>query len=117
MGQASGAQANGTQGVSARKTVGEDTPLETEARSETPHSNVSKADEEDSRGNEDGEHALLIVEDDATFRGLLADLVRERGYRPVLTESGKEAILLAQRIRPEGIILDLGLPDLDGLQV
>ncbi len=60
---------------------------------------------------------LLVVEDDPVFREMLATLVRDRGYDALTTGSGKEAILLAQRVLPKGIVLDLGLPDIDGMSV
>ncbi|MEQ8981632.1 MAG: response regulator [Deltaproteobacteria bacterium] len=63
------------------------------------------------------ERALLIVEDDAVFAELLAERARGANYDPVICGSGKEAILVAQRIDPKGIVLDLGLPDIDGMKV
>ncbi|MEQ9501676.1 MAG: response regulator [Deltaproteobacteria bacterium] len=63
------------------------------------------------------ERAVLIVEDDEVFAKLLAERARDADYDPVICSSGKEAILLAQRIDPRGIVLDLGLPDLDGMKV
>lgn len=60
---------------------------------------------------------LLVAEDDPTFAQTLAELARKGGYEPVLARTGKEALLLAEREQPLGILLDLGLPDLDGMRV
>lgn len=60
---------------------------------------------------------LLVVEDDPRFANELLDLVRDRGYEGVATPSGREALLLAMERRPSGIVLDMSLPDMDGMEV
>jgi CheY-like chemotaxis protein len=57
---------------------------------------------------------LLIVEDDATFAAMLAELAREAGFDAVVTESGRMAIALAKERKPAAITLDIGLPDMAG---
>ena len=64
-----------------------------------------------------GRPSVLVVEDDAAFSEIMCNLVRARGYEATATASGKEALLLAERVAPQGIVLDLGLPDMDGLAV
>jgi len=60
---------------------------------------------------------ILVVEDDPDFSRLVADVVEKAGYRALITDSGIEAVVLAHREAPNGILLDLGLPDLDGMAV
>lgn len=59
----------------------------------------------------------LIVEDDADIRSLLLESLGQAGFEVTATGSGREALGLAQRIDPDLVTLDLGLPDLDGVEV
>ena len=60
---------------------------------------------------------LLIVEDDAQFAEVLAGLARGRHYRALVAHDGETGLALARKHRPAGILLDIGLPKLDGWQV
>ncbi len=60
---------------------------------------------------------LLLVEDDSAFAHVLSTEVRELGYECVVARCGKDALLMAQKLEPQGVILDLGLPDIDGMRV
>jgi signal transduction histidine kinase/CheY-like chemotaxis protein/HAMP domain-containing protein len=61
-----------------------------------------------------GEPCFLVIEDDPDFAGVLVDLIRQGGFRALAATSGKHGLDLAGRFRPSGILLDVGLPDLDG---
>ena len=60
---------------------------------------------------------LLIVEDDEIFSTVVADRARREGLEPILASTGAEALRLAAYHRPLGIVLDIGLPDMDGWAV
>jgi len=60
---------------------------------------------------------VLLVEDEAQMRRFLRAALTSRGYRLVEAEKGAEAVPLATSHNPELVLLDLGLPDLDGLEV
>lgn len=60
---------------------------------------------------------VLLIEDDPQIRRFLRATLSSRGYRLVETGTGEEGISLAASQRPDLIILDLGLPDIDGLVV
>ncbi len=60
---------------------------------------------------------VLIVEDERTLADALRYNLGREGYHPLVTSRGQEAIQIAQRERPSLIILDLILPDMDGLDV
>ena len=60
---------------------------------------------------------VLIVEDEAKLRELLRSYFEREGMVVLSTPSGSEAIDLAQRGRPDLVILDLGLPDVPGEDV
>ena len=56
----------------------------------------------------------LIVEDDAGIRGVLRTLLESNGYRVAEASTGERGILEARNHRPDLVIADLGLPDMDG---
>ena len=60
---------------------------------------------------------VLVVEDDARIRKTLEVNLRARGYDVDLAETGEDALQLAARHHPDAVILDLGLPALDGMDV
>ncbi|HVJ83921.1 MAG TPA: response regulator, partial [Planctomycetia bacterium] len=60
---------------------------------------------------------LLVVEDEAPLRRLLRASLGNAGYRLIEAESGEQALRLAAQQPPDLVILDLGLPDLDGQEV
>ncbi len=64
-----------------------------------------------------GDQVLLIVEDDLTFAGILADMARKRGFKPVITARGDEAMMLVREYKPAAITLDICLVDIDGWTV
>jgi len=60
---------------------------------------------------------LLLVEDDATFRSVLSAELTRRGHEVVSVGCGRAALQQAPEVRPDIVLLDLRLPDLDGLEV
>ncbi|WP_420427320.1 response regulator [Algiphilus sp.] len=60
---------------------------------------------------------LLIVEDDRNFARILAEMARDRGYSVLTAARGSDALEQARQHRPQGIVLDVGLPDMDGYAV
>jgi two-component system KDP operon response regulator KdpE len=60
---------------------------------------------------------ILVVEDDAETRAALVRELTTRGYRIEQAADGREALLRWERHRPDLVLLDLGLPDMDGLEI
>ena len=60
---------------------------------------------------------VLIVEDDASLNAALAATLKAAGYRPVTARSGAEGLRWFAHYAPDLVLLDLGLPDRDGLTV
>ena len=60
------------------------------------------------------ELTALVVDDEPQIRRLLTVTLEANGYRVVAVENGREAVIMAAQYRPDIVILDLGLPDLDG---
>ncbi|NOW04201.1 response regulator [Clostridium beijerinckii] len=60
------------------------------------------------------ERLLLIIEDDKQFLGILSELAEKKGYKVLSVNNGEEGIKLAERYKPDAILLDIGLPDISG---
>jgi two-component system KDP operon response regulator KdpE len=60
---------------------------------------------------------VLLVEDDAAQRRVLTLGLSARGYHVVAAKTGGEALRLVGGAEPDVVILDLGLPDIDGIEV
>jgi two-component system KDP operon response regulator KdpE len=60
---------------------------------------------------------VLVVEDELPIRRFLRPSLVTRGYRVLEATSGEDGLLQAAQRQPDLIILDLGLPDMDGLEV
>ena len=59
---------------------------------------------------------ILLVEDDACLRRPLSAALERRGYTVYTAGDGFNAVRVAQEVRPDVILTDLGLPDVDGLE-
>lgn len=64
-----------------------------------------------------GKFQILVVEDDVPVRNLITTTLKTRDYVYVTTGTGEGAIMNAASHQPDVILLDLGLPDLDGVEV
>ena len=62
-------------------------------------------------------HVILLIEDDPALRRALRTSLRSRDFEVLESASGEEAIVIAADRRPDVVLLDLGLPDLDGIEV
>lgn len=60
---------------------------------------------------------LLVVEDDRAVRNLITTTLETQDYQYHTAENGTQAILEAASQRPDILLLDLGLPDMDGVEV
>ena len=59
---------------------------------------------------------ILVVEDDAPVRNLITTTLKTHDYKSIIAENGEEAIRQASSCNPDVILLDLGLPDMDGVE-
>jgi len=60
---------------------------------------------------------ILIVEDDREVLDLLIRILSSKGYTAMKAERGSQALHIAARIRPDLVILDLNLPDCNGIEI
>ena len=64
----------------------------------------------------DGARTVLIVDDFDDTRLLLRTWLQKKGFRVVEADNGKRAISAAKSVRPDLIIMDVEMPELDGLE-
>ncbi|MBW8034905.1 MAG: response regulator [Planctomycetes bacterium] len=73
---------------------------------------------DDDRDNiSDDDKVILIVEDDERFAKILADISHEKGFKCLVAGDGETGVQFAIDRQPEAIILDVGLPGMDGFSV
>ncbi|HET7346576.1 MAG TPA: response regulator, partial [Acidobacteriaceae bacterium] len=65
----------------------------------------------------DGDQVLLIVDDDAHYARVVADLAHDKGFKVLIAQTGAEALALAREYNPTAISLDVFLPDMLGWTV
>ena len=60
---------------------------------------------------------ILVVEDDASVRNLISTTLKAHDYRLITAATGESAVMEAASHNPDILLLDLGLPDIDGVEV
>lgn len=65
----------------------------------------------------EAERTLVVVEDDANIADLLDVYLRDAGFRVLQAPSGERGLELIEQHRPALVLLDIGLPDIDGFEV
>lgn len=65
---------------------------------------------------EKDKYKVLIVDDVENNRFVLRDIVQEMGYMPILAANGVQALKVLERIRPQLILLDVAMPEMDGYE-
>lgn len=73
--------------------------------------------EEDKSEKESGTGVVLVVEDDWTTKQLIANYLEKAGYSVISTEQGKQALTMIKIYKPDVIILDILLPDMNGWEI
>jgi DNA-binding response OmpR family regulator len=91
----------------ARLSAARTTPLGDPPTAVTPYSRVPPA----------GNHAILVVEDEPSIASFVAMYLKRAGFAVRLVDSGSDALEKASADPPALIVLDLMLPDLDGIDV
>jgi CheY-like chemotaxis protein len=58
---------------------------------------------------------ILVIDDEQGIRSLLDTLLRRKGYDVVLADGGRKGLELFRREQPDVIVLDLNMPEMDGV--
>jgi CheY-like chemotaxis protein/signal transduction histidine kinase len=61
--------------------------------------------------------SILVVEDDEDFAEVIRESIEDLGIKTIVAHNGKDALSLAKEYKPTGIVMDLGLPDMDGIDL
>ncbi len=85
-------------------------------RADSKAKSSKKADDDRDKISE-SDKSILIIEDDNSFANILTDVIRENDYKILKADEGKEGLEMAMKYQPNGIILDIQLPDIDGLKI
>ncbi len=64
-----------------------------------------------------GDKFILVIEDDPSFAKILYDLAHEKGFKCMIAPNGETGLHYADYYRPDAIILDIGLPGINGWEV
>lgn len=59
---------------------------------------------------------IMVVDDAAFMRMRCAKLLQENGYRVIEAENGAQAVQRYRDIRPDGVLMDITMPEMDGLE-
>ncbi|MFT5171513.1 MAG: signal transduction histidine kinase, partial [Candidatus Marinamargulisbacteria bacterium] len=92
---------------------------------ETPAAEIEKATKsvfsqfisDDRQTLKSDEKTILVIEDDRNFSKIVKEASNRKGFKTIVTDKGKEGIAMAQYYQPTAIILDLRLPDINGMEV
>ena len=60
---------------------------------------------------------FLIIEDDKVFADILKEIIENQDYLAYVAYSGKEGLEIAQKHKIDGAVIDIGLPDMSGIEV
>lgn len=60
---------------------------------------------------------ILVIEDEESIRNFITAILNSNGYQVIKTNTGKEGLSMAASYSPDVILLDLGLPDIDGVEI
>jgi DNA-binding NtrC family response regulator len=60
---------------------------------------------------------ILVIDDEQSIRSLLDTLLSRKGYEVVLAASGQKGLELFRREHPDAVVLDLKMPEMDGVTV
>ncbi|MDS1030363.1 response regulator [Bacillota bacterium LX-D] len=64
-----------------------------------------------------GKSKILVVDDQPGIRHLVAEVLEENDYEVTLAANGQEALSVMHKTKPEVVLLDMKMPDMNGLQV
>lgn len=82
-----------------------------------PQNGLNEGIKDDRKLINKGDKFILVIEDDHSFAKILYDLAHEKGFKCLIAPNGETGLHYADYYKPDAIILDIGLPGIDGWQV
>jgi CheY-like chemotaxis protein len=73
--------------------------------------------DDDREDLQEGDRVVLVIEDDAAFARTVQEVAHERGFKALVALRGDAGLALAHEFKPDAIVLDMGLPVMDGWSV
>ena len=67
--------------------------------------------------DEKSDKSIFLLDDAHNFSNILIELAQEKGFKYLIAKDGETGLQLAQEYHPQAVILDVGLPQLDGISV
>ncbi|PRC91236.1 response regulator [Solimicrobium silvestre] len=64
-----------------------------------------------------GDKVILLIDDDREFCSAIVDINHRLGYKTIVANCGADGVAFARKYKPAGILLDLGLPDINGIEL
>ncbi len=61
------------------------------------------------------QHTVLVIEDEKSLRSAMVDILRFKDFLPLEAKNGKEGVRLALELHPDLILLDVIMPEMDGM--
>jgi CheY-like chemotaxis protein/HAMP domain-containing protein len=100
--------------------VVQEKPWKNEEKAINHDSNIGLEDlsiDDDRKNIKKGDTFLLIIEDDVSFAQIIYDLAHEKNFKCMIAPNGETGLHYADYYNPSAIILDIGLPGIDGWEV
>ena len=91
--------------------------VETPVDHESPVGTEDYSIDDDRKNIKKGDTFLLIIEDDVSFSQIIYDLAHEKNFKCMIAPNGETGLHYADYYNPSAIILDIGLPGIDGWEV
>ncbi len=107
---------SGESGIDAPRGPEKAKPALAQSKPAPPPENIEGI-KDDRRNIKESDNALLIIEDDPKFAAILRDLARDRGFKCLVAGDGETGLHFADYYAPSAILLDIGLPGIDGWAV
>ncbi|MEA4921441.1 MAG: response regulator transcription factor [Clostridiaceae bacterium] len=64
-----------------------------------------------------GKNCILVIEDEVSIRNFISSSLTANGYKVVTAKDGQQGLVMISSYRPDVVLLDLGLPDMDGMHI
>jgi CheY-like chemotaxis protein/signal transduction histidine kinase/HAMP domain-containing protein len=90
-------------------------PYDVQVRYALPEKIESIADDRETIGH--GDRSILIIEDDREFAKILLAQCRSKGFKALVSSSGEQGLILAEKYLPDAVLLDIRLPGMSGCTV